>query len=192
MCKQYAPWSWGRTEQRSFDKLKDCLTTAPVLRVIDSGRCSVLTTDANEKTISANISHPDDDGVHNPIAYESRKLTAAEQAYPAHILDFLAVARALRTFCHYLLGSVVPLPNGVRLDFAGRLSLMAFAWTSFSALTIRRPHGSASNGTSINSLRAGWTKLKSFALMSSTYQENSIPPTLSLGAASAIRKVGLW
>ncbi len=33
--------------------------------------------------IAAVLIQPDDEGVHHPVAYESRKLTAAEQAYPA-------------------------------------------------------------------------------------------------------------
>ncbi len=36
LCGPHAPWAWGTTEQRSFDKLKDCLATTPVLRVFDS------------------------------------------------------------------------------------------------------------------------------------------------------------
>jgi hypothetical protein len=37
------------------------------------------------------------------VAYESRKLTAVERNYPAHILKLLAVVQALCTFQHYLL-----------------------------------------------------------------------------------------
>ena len=35
-----------------------------------------------------------------PLAYESRKLTAAEQAHPPHALALRAVARALRVSRH--------------------------------------------------------------------------------------------
>ncbi len=88
LCGPHAPWSWGPAEQASFDRLKVCLTTAPVLRNFDSSRRSILTTDASEKAISAVLNQPDDEGVHHPVAYESRKLTVAEQAYPPTSSNF--------------------------------------------------------------------------------------------------------
>ena len=78
-----------------------------MLRTFDSRRRSVLTTDASEWAISAILTQPDDTEVHHPVAYESRKLTEAEQAYPAYVLELLAVVHALRMFRHYLLGSAV-------------------------------------------------------------------------------------
>ena len=59
------------------------------------------------------LAQPDDDGHRHPVAYESRKLTAAEQAYPRHALELLAVVYALRLFRHYLLGSGAPRPSWV-------------------------------------------------------------------------------
>jgi hypothetical protein len=43
---------------------------------------------------------------------ESRKLTAAEQNYPAHFLKLLAVVHVLLAFLHYLLGGGEPLLAG--------------------------------------------------------------------------------
>ena len=128
LCGPHSPWSWGPEEQRSFERLKECLTTAPVLRTFDSRRRSVLTTDASEMAISAVLTQPDDDGIHHPVAYESRKLSAAEQAYPAHVLELLAVVHALRVFRHYLLGSGAPRPPGVLSDFVLRTDNQAVTW----------------------------------------------------------------
>jgi hypothetical protein len=128
LCGPHSPWTWGPTEQRSFDRLKTCLTTAPVLRTFDSGRRSILTTDASEQAVSAVLTQPDDDGVHHPVAFESRKLTSAEQAYPAHVLELLAVVHALRVFRHYLLGSGAQRPPGVRSDFTLRTDNQAVTW----------------------------------------------------------------
>jgi len=128
LCGPHATWAWGSLEQASFDGLKRCLTTAPVLRTFDPGRRSILTTDASEQAISAVLSQPDDDGVHHPIAFESRKLTAAERAYPAHVLELLAVVHAFRVFRHYLLGSGAPRPAGVLSDFTLRTDNQAVTW----------------------------------------------------------------
>jgi hypothetical protein len=99
-----------------------------VLRTFDSRRRSVLTTDASAVAISAVLTQPDDDGVHHPVAYESRKLTLTEQAYPAHVLELLAVVHALRVFRHYLLGSGAPRPPGARSDFTLRTDNQAVTW----------------------------------------------------------------
>ncbi len=69
---------------RPVQALKECLTTAPGLHTFDSRRRSILTTDAREQAISTVLTQPDDNGIHHPVAFESRKLTTAEQAYPAH------------------------------------------------------------------------------------------------------------
>ena len=78
--------------------------------------------------ISAVLTQPDDDGHHHPVAYESRKLTAAEQAYPPHVLELLAVVPALRVFRHYLQGSGAPRPPGLLSDFTLRTDNQAVSW----------------------------------------------------------------
>ena len=128
LCGPHATWTWGTPEQVSFDTLKTCLTTAPVLRAFDPSRRSTLTTDASEHAISAVLTQPDDAGEQHPVAFESRKLTAAEQAYPAHVLELLAVVHALRVFRHYLLGSGAPRPPGVLSDFTLRTDNQAVSW----------------------------------------------------------------
>ena len=40
----------------------------------------------------------------HPVAFESRKLNAAEQNYPTHERELLAVVHALKVWRHYLLG----------------------------------------------------------------------------------------
>ncbi len=46
------------------------------------------------------LTQPDDEGRQHPVAYESRKLTADERNYPAHVLELLAVVHALRVLKH--------------------------------------------------------------------------------------------
>ncbi len=87
------------------------------LRTFDPTRRAVLTTDASNVAVAAILTQPDDKGHQHPVAYESRKLTAAERNCPAHILELLAVVQALRTFWHYLLGGGAPRPAGCWSDF---------------------------------------------------------------------------
>ncbi len=69
LCGPIAPWVWGPSEQQSFDRLKECLMTAPVLRTLESRRQSIFTTDASEQAISAVLTQPEDNGIHHPVAF---------------------------------------------------------------------------------------------------------------------------
>ena len=80
------------------------LLHAPVLQLTDTERNFVVMTDASNFAIGAVLSQVWDDGEH-PIAYESRKLNAAEGYYAMHEKELLAVIHALRTWHHYLLGN---------------------------------------------------------------------------------------
>ena len=62
-----------------------------------------MTTDASDYAMGAVLSQVWDDGEH-PVAFESRKMNPAEQNYPTHEKELLAVIHALRTWRHYLLG----------------------------------------------------------------------------------------
>ena len=62
------------------------------------------------------------------MAYESRKLTAAERNYPAHVLELLAVVHALRAFRHYLLGGGAPRQGACLSDFDLRTDNQAITW----------------------------------------------------------------
>ena len=123
-----ARFAWGPEEQASFDALKAALSSAPVLRTFDPARRAVLTTDASNVAVAAILTQPDDSGHQHPVAYESRKLTAAERNYPAHVLELLAVVQALRTFRHYLLGGGAPRPAECWSDFDLRTDNQAITW----------------------------------------------------------------
>ena len=46
--------------------------------------------------MSAILEQPDYSGAFHPVAFESRKLTQPERSYPPHLLELLAVVRALK------------------------------------------------------------------------------------------------
>jgi hypothetical protein len=114
---------WSPATQASFDALKLALSSAPVLRTFDPARRAV--DDGREqRNRAAILTQPDDEGDQHPVAYESRKLTAAEQNYRAYAIELLAVEHALRVFRHYILGSGASRPAGCRSDTStcGRMS----------------------------------------------------------------------
>ena len=56
---------------------------APVLRTFDQASQAVFTTDASNITVAAILTQQDNEGLQHLVANESRKLTVAEQNYPA-------------------------------------------------------------------------------------------------------------
>jgi len=97
-------FEWGPRQQRSFEILKQKLTTAPLLAApIDGGRY-VLDTDASDEALGA-VLQQYQDGVLRVIAYASRALLAPERVYCVTRRELLAVVYGLKEFRHYLLGA---------------------------------------------------------------------------------------
>eukprot|EP00271_Cylindrocystis_brebissonii_P017890 TRINITY_DN4866_c0_g1_i3.p1 TRINITY_DN4866_c0_g1~~TRINITY_DN4866_c0_g1_i3.p1 ORF type:complete len:876 (-),score=-44.12 TRINITY_DN4866_c0_g1_i3:127-2661(-) len=96
---------WGPLQEEAFNTLEAALTSAPVLAYPDpaSDYEVLLTTDASNIGIGAVLSMKKDDKWH-PIAYESRKLNPAENNYPTHEKELLAIVHALIKWRCYLLG----------------------------------------------------------------------------------------
>jgi len=62
-----------------------------------------ITTDASDFAIGAVLSQNHGKG-DQPVAYESRKLNHAEQNYPIHEKELLAIVHAIRLWKSYLEG----------------------------------------------------------------------------------------
>ena len=63
---------WTMEHQESFDKLKDALTSAPILAYPDYSKKSILETDASLKGLGAVLTQKDDKGNFHIISYASR------------------------------------------------------------------------------------------------------------------------
>ncbi|GJP44288.1 hypothetical protein CLOM_g3661 [Closterium sp. NIES-68] len=96
---------WGERQQTAFDELRNFLTSPPVLRIADPSRPFEVLTDASDFAIGAILLHFGD-GL-QPIAYESRKLQAAERNYPVHDKEMLAIVHAFKVWRCYLTGADV-------------------------------------------------------------------------------------
>ena len=83
--------------------LKDKLTSAPVLLLPDFSKTFTVTTDASDFALDAVLSQDQGCG-EQPIAYESRKLSAAELNYPTHEKELLAIVHAIKVWRPYLEG----------------------------------------------------------------------------------------
>lgn len=87
-------WKWGSDEEEAFAKLKTALSTPPVLGFPEYSLPFELHTDASQQGLGA-VLYQEQGGQRRVIAYASRGLTKAEQHYPAHKLEFLALKWAV-------------------------------------------------------------------------------------------------
>lgn len=97
------PFEWSTECQRAFETLKQKLVEAPVLQYPDFGRPFILTTDASQFAIGSILSQGTP-GQDRPIAYASRTLNKAEQAYSTTEKELLSIVWAVKNFRPYLLG----------------------------------------------------------------------------------------
>ena len=97
------PVTWTPAADAAFNALKQALTSPPVLQPFDHSLPTKVTTDASDIGIGAELAQ-----LHGkawlPVAFLSRKLCSAEQNYPTHEKELLAIIHAFKTWQHYLSG----------------------------------------------------------------------------------------
>ena len=96
-------FEWSAACADAFDKLKICLTTAPVLTLSTDEDQYLLDTDASDVGLGAVLSIVTKDG-EKPVAYGSRLCNKPERNYNVTRRELLAVMFGLKTFRQYLLG----------------------------------------------------------------------------------------
>ncbi|CAM1304217.1 Uncharacterised protein r2_g1413 [Pycnogonum litorale] len=92
---------WNCEAIAAFEKVKELISTKPILKLPDFEREFILATDASETGIGA-VLMQDYDGKKLPVKYISRKLTAAESRYSTIERECLALFWATRKFHEYL------------------------------------------------------------------------------------------
>ena len=103
LLKKGVKWRWGQEQQRSFEKIKEYLTTTPVLASPDFNETFYLQTDASSVGLGAVLTQFFD-GAERVIAYASRSLTAQELKYSVTEKECLSVLWSIEKFRVYLEG----------------------------------------------------------------------------------------
>jgi hypothetical protein len=91
LLKKEKKFNWTESCEKSFQKLKRRLTTAPVLTLLDIQRDFVVYCDASRQGLGCVLMQ---DG--KVVVYALRQLKPHEQNYPTHDLEFAAVVHALK------------------------------------------------------------------------------------------------
>ncbi|UYV84664.1 K02A2.6-like, partial [Cordylochernes scorpioides] len=104
LLKKDTPWRWDAHCQSSFDTLKNCLTSKPILHLFKEGLPCQLFCDASLQGIAGILKQQHPDGTLHPVQYYSRALRAHEKNYSITELECLAVIDRVEKFRIYLAG----------------------------------------------------------------------------------------
>ena len=92
-------WFWGDAQQTALDRLKDAVTSTPVLRYYNIEEEVTLQCDASQSGLGAALMQNG-----QPVAYASRALTPAETRYAQIEKELLAIVFACDRFEAYVYG----------------------------------------------------------------------------------------
>ena len=98
------PWCWSQECAKSFQDLKETLTSSRVLAHYNPKLEVQLAFDASPFGLGAVISYITTEGEERPIAYASRSLTPAEKNYSVIEKEALAIIFAIRKFQQFFYG----------------------------------------------------------------------------------------
>ena len=104
LTKKNIVFVWSGDCERAFQRLKELLTTTPILKYPDFSRPFILETDASGCGLGAVLAQEQPDGRVHPIAYASRSLQKHEKNYGITELEGLGVVWAVKHFRPYLYG----------------------------------------------------------------------------------------
>lgn len=95
-------WSWGDEQNKALVKLKEKLTTSPVLSFFDPAKQLVVQCDASQSGLGCVLMQ---DG--RPISYASRAMTETEKRYAQIEKEMLAIVESMKKFHQYTYGRQV-------------------------------------------------------------------------------------
>lgn len=121
LTKKESKWAWDATHRRSFNALKEGLTTAPTLMIPDTspGNSFVIHIDASDYAVGAVLLQDQGHGL-QPCAYYSKKLNPAQRNYSVGDKEMLAMKLALLEYKIYVEG----LPTVMCTDHRNNVDLL--------------------------------------------------------------------
>jgi len=98
------PWDWTKEARDAFEKLKNAITSAPVLRAPLPNLLFQLETDASDIALGAVLVQQTDKGIQHTILFLSKKLSQAEKKYCVREKEALAIVWGIEQCKYYLTG----------------------------------------------------------------------------------------
>ncbi|WVZ89802.1 hypothetical protein U9M48_036161 [Paspalum notatum var. saurae] len=97
LTKKGVAFHWGKPQEDAFNLLKDKLTHAPLLQLLDFGKTFEPECDASGVGISGVLMQEN-----KPVAYFSEKLSGPVLNYSTYDKELYALVQSLETWQHYL------------------------------------------------------------------------------------------
>ena len=94
LTKKDVGWQWGESEQASFNKLKELITSAPVLVFPNDSLPYCIEADSSNAATRVVLSQQtslENGGKWHPIAFFSKSLSPVEWNYEIHDKEMLAI-----------------------------------------------------------------------------------------------------
>jgi hypothetical protein len=105
LTKKGVEWRWGPEEEEAFRKLKEAITTAPVLVLLTDTAQFHIEADSSDFVTRATLEQlTDSDEKWHPVAFLSKSLNTVERNYEIHNKEMLAIIQALEEWRHFLEG----------------------------------------------------------------------------------------
>ena len=102
LLKMDATFVWSDECEKAFVKLKDAMSTAPILRYPDFNKEFTLITDASYQSIAYILAQEDEGKLLHPVGYGGRSLRPNELNYTVTEIELLSLLEACRHFHPYL------------------------------------------------------------------------------------------
>ena len=97
--KKGKKFEWTKKCEKSFNKLKHLVTTAPILKIVDPFKDFIACIDACNEGLGGVLLQEK-----SVMAYESMKLKEHEKNYATHDLELASIIHTLKMWRHYLIG----------------------------------------------------------------------------------------
>ena len=160
LLRKNKPFVWDKECQESFDKLKQALTTHPILSFPDFKHQFYLFTDASGVALAGILGQQIND-VKTVISYWGKTLNKAQQKYSVTELEALAVVESVKQFHTYLYGhkfTVVTDHSALKWLFTtknltGRPSRWALSLQEYDFEIIHRPGKDLQNADGLSRLQ---------------------------------------
>lgn len=190
LTKKDAPFTWDSKCQAAMELLKNCITSAPVLRFPDFERPFFIHADACDAGLGAALMQRDDEGRDVAVAHASRALHKSEKTYFTLEKECLAVIWALEHFRPYVEGLHVTVYSDhsslrwlmSRPNPSGRLARWSLRLQDFDFSIVHKPgkHNKVPDALSRNHLPATDTPmdlLPAYAVIGSL-DLRTLPPVM--------------
>jgi hypothetical protein len=92
-------FEWTTKCEENFNSLKELLTSAPILKIVDPNENFVVSTDACKEGLGRLLTQN-----RYVVSYESRNIKEHERNYDTHDLELASTIHALNIWRHYLMG----------------------------------------------------------------------------------------